>query len=71
MDKIKEKLAYLNEMAEKYNLLNYKANGKYQWRLDGIYEQMEVLVNILDGVTNEFDECYEEDVAEYRKHEGC
>lgn len=64
MNSVQEKLNYLKEMAEKYRLLNERANNEYQWRLDAINEKIEVLEDILDGVTNEYDECYEEDLIE-------
>lgn len=66
MDKIKEKLNYLYEILEKYDLLNSKTNYEYQWRIDGIQEKIDVLENILNGSHNEYDECYQEDLEESR-----
>ena len=67
MDKIKEKLDYLYEMLEKYDRLNQKTNYNYNWRSRGINERIIVLEDILEGVTNEFDECYAEDVEEAKR----
>jgi hypothetical protein len=64
MDKVKEKLNYLYEMLEKYNVLNSKTNYEYKWRVDGIQEKIEVLEDVLNNVTNEYDECYQEDLEE-------
>lgn len=64
MESIKEKLAYLNIMLEKYRVLNERTNRAYDWREEAIMERIEVLEDILNGVTNEFDECYEEDLEE-------
>lgn len=67
-ERIKNKIAYLYEMAEKYNKLNNKTKNRYDWRENAINEGIEVLENILNDVTGEWNECYEEDLKESEKY---
>ena len=66
-DKINNKIAYLKQMAQKYNELNSKCNSKYQWREDAINEHINALDNILNDITDEWNECYEEDLKEFEE----
>ena len=61
---LNKKLAYLYEMAEKYNKLNQKTHNKYQWRLNAITDEIEVLENLQNDITGEWDKPYEEDLRE-------
>lgn len=63
-EKINKKLAYLYDMAEKYNKLNKKTNNKYLWRYNGICEHIEALENLQNNIINEWDEAYKEDLKE-------
>ncbi len=67
-EKINSKIDYLQGMAEKYNELNNKCHNKYDWRENAINEQVEALENILNNVTGEWDECYEEDLREFERN---
>lgn len=67
-NRIKNKIAYLQTMAEKYNQLNNKCNNKYDWRENAINEEIETLENILNNVNNEWNECYEEDLLEFERN---
>ena len=60
-ERLKNKLAYLYGMSEKYIELNKRTRLKYQWRLDAIFEEIEALQN---DVTGEWDKPYEEDLRE-------
>lgn len=63
-ERLNKKLEYLYSMTEKYKLLNQKTKDLYRYRLDGLYVQIEALENLKDNVSNEWDECYQEDLAE-------
>lgn len=63
-ERLRNKLAYLYGMADKYDKLNQKTNNKYQWRLNGICEQIEVLESLRDGIIGEWDRAYQEDLKE-------
>lgn len=63
-ERINKKLAYLYDMVEKYNKLNQKTHNKYLWRYNGLCEHIEVLENVLNDITGEWDEAYEEDLRE-------
>ncbi|NAS19911.1 hypothetical protein GND98_019320 [Clostridium butyricum] len=63
-ERLNNKLKYLYSMAEKYNQLNQKSHNKYDWRLNGINEQIEALENLQNNITGEWDEAYEEDLKE-------
>ncbi|CAI3561603.1 hypothetical protein [Clostridium neonatale] len=60
-ERIKQKLTYLYDMAEKYNKLNNKTNNKYLWRYNGICEHIEALENLQNNINNDWDEAYKED----------
>lgn len=62
--RINQKLAYLNNMADKYNKLNEKTHNKYDWREDALNIEINALKNILDDITGEWNEAYEEDLKE-------
>ena len=61
---INKKLAYLYDMADKYNKLNKKTHNKYLWRYNGICEHIEALESLRDGIIGEWNEAYEEDLKE-------
>ena len=63
-ERINKKLAYLYDMANKYNKLNKKTNNKYLWRYNGICEHIEALENLQNNINNEWDEAYKEDLKE-------
>ncbi len=62
--RIQSELEYLNNMADKYEELNKKTHYKYLWRFNGICEHIQALENILNNITGEWDEAYEEDLRE-------
>lgn len=66
-ERLNEKLAYLYDMAEKYNKLNKKTHNKYLWRYNGICEHIEALENLQNDITGEWNEAYEEDLKESEK----
>lgn len=66
-ERINKKLAYLYDMAEKYNKLNKKTNNKYLYRLNAINDEIEVLQNLQNNINNEWDEAYKEDLKESNK----
>lgn len=63
-ERINKKLAYLYDMADKYNKLNKKTNNKYLYRLNAINDEIEVLQNLQNNINNEWDEAYKEDLKE-------
>ena len=63
-ERLNKKLAYLYDMAEKYNKLNKKTHNKYLWRLNAINDEIEVLHNLQNDITGEWDEAYAEDLKE-------
>lgn len=63
-ERLRNKLAYLYDMADKYDKLNQKTNNKYQWRLDGICEHIEALESLRDDIIGEWDRAYQEDLKE-------
>lgn len=66
-ERLNEKLAYLYDMAEKYNKLNKKTHNKYLWRYNGICEHIEALENLQNDITGEWEEPYQEDLKESEK----
>lgn len=64
--RLEEKLAYLYEMAKKYNNLNQKTNNRYDWRENAINEHIQALEELKDinTITGTWDECFEEDFIE-------
>lgn len=69
-ERLKNKLAYLYGMADKYDKLNQKTNNKYQWRLNGICEHIEALESLRDGIIGEWDRAYQEDLKESEVQDG-
>ena len=65
--RIQNKLQYLNTMADKYEELNKKTNNKYLWRLQGIQLDIQTLENILNDITGEWDEAFDEDLKESKE----
>lgn len=66
--RLEEKLNYLYDMARKYNDLNKKTRGKYNWRENAIYEQIQALEELKENKKlGNFDDCYEEDLSETEK----
>ena len=64
--RIDEKIKFLNEMLLKYDDLNQKARGKYNWRSNAISDQIEVLEEIKNNSNdNGWQLCYEEDLREF------
>lgn len=63
-ERLNKKLIYLNSMANKYNELNKKTNNKYLWRLNFILDEIEVLQNLQNNITGEWNEAYAEDLRE-------
>lgn len=63
-ERINKKLAYLYDMADKYNKLNKKTHNKYLYRLNAINDEIETLVNLKANINNEWDKPYEEDLKE-------
>ena len=63
-ERLKNKLQYLCDMADKYNKLNQKTHYKYLYRETGINAEIEVLENLQNGITGEWDEAYAEDLKE-------
>lgn len=63
-ERLNQKLAYLNDMADKYDRLNQKTHNKYLWRFNGICEHIEALENLRDNITGEWDDAYQEDLKE-------
>lgn len=63
-ERLNKKLDYLYSMADKYDKLNQKTNNKYQWRLNGICEQIEALESLKDDIIGEWDMAYQEDLQE-------
>lgn len=63
-ERINKKLDYLYDMADKYNELNKKTHNKYLWRLNSILDEIEVLQNLQNDITGEWDEAYREDFKE-------
>ncbi|MDP4143225.1 MAG: hypothetical protein Q8936_01905 [Bacillota bacterium] len=68
-DNITKKIAYLYCMAEKYEDLNSKARGQYNWRLQGIHCSIQALEEILSGDVSfsDWDEAYKEDLKEFEE----
>jgi len=68
-DKLTTKIKSLYEVAKLYEELSKKTYD-YQYRLDAIYEQLEILEELKDGsnnIINNWKQCYEEDIAELNK----
>lgn len=63
-ERINKKLAYLYDMADKYYELNKKTKNKYLYRLNAINDEIEVLQNLQNDITGEWDEAYKEDLKE-------
>ena len=63
-ERIKAKLEYLNAMVNKYEELNARTKYKYNYRLNGLCGDIEVLENVLNNVTSEWDSAYDEDLRE-------
>lgn len=63
-ERIKNKLQYLQNMADKYEELNKKTHNKYLYRLNAINDEIETLVNLKANINNEWDKPYEEDLRE-------
>ena len=65
--RIQNKLQYLYDMADKYNKLNMKTHNKYDWREDALNIEINALENILNDITGEWDEAYDEDLKESKE----
>lgn len=63
-ERLNQKLAYLYDMADKYDKLNQRTHNKYDWRFNGICEHIEALENLRDNITGEWDDAYQEDLKE-------
>lgn len=63
-ERLRNKLTYLYDMAEKYNKLNKKTHNKYLWRYKGICEHIDALESLRDDIIGEWNEAYEEDLKE-------
>jgi len=61
---VNNKLDYLYDMYAKYVALNERTHYKYNYRLNGIQDQISALEDLLNNKFNTWDECYQEDLKE-------
>ena len=63
-ERLHNKIMYLMDMRDKYNKLNKKTHYKYLYRENAIDHEIEVLQNLENNITGEWDKSYEEDFKE-------
>lgn len=62
LDRLNQKIKSLYEILDKYNTLNKGTHGEFLWRIRGIEAQIDALEELRDNKSDNWRECYEEDV---------
>ena len=67
-EKIQQKIQQLREILKRYEELNQRINHKYRYREQAIWEQIEILEELLtnqDTIVQQWKECLKEDESKY------